>query len=79
MKEALMKGTNFSYNMMRISMSVQGGGTTEYASPELALNGDVTAFSDVWSMGIILYKIVYKKHPLQPRSYMCSKSSAKEK
>jgi serine/threonine protein kinase len=24
----------------------------------------MTDFSDIWSLGVILYKIIYKKHPL---------------
>ena len=42
----------------------RGGGTPEYASPDLIINGQMTPFTDIWSLGVILYKIVYSKHPL---------------
>ena len=57
--------------MLRISMS-KGGGTTDYASPELVIDYSATKYSDMWSLGIILYEILYKKHPLRKgnRSYV---------
>lgn len=32
----------------------------------------MTDFSDIWSLGVILYKIIYQKHPLMvlPNGYM---------
>ena len=53
-----------SFNALKISTNARGGGTTEYGSPDLVINGQMTDFSDIWSLGVILYKIVYKKHPL---------------
>ena len=44
--------------------NARGGGTTEYASPDLVQNSEMTPFTDIWSLGIILYKIIYKRHPL---------------
>jgi serine/threonine protein kinase len=53
-----------SFNALKISTNARGGGTTEYGSPDLVINGEMTDFSDIWSLGVILYKIIFKKHPL---------------
>lgn len=53
-----------SFNTLKISTNTRGGGTTEYGSPELVVYGQMTYFCDIWSLGIILYKIVFRKHPL---------------
>jgi len=54
-----------SINVLKMSSATtRGGGTPEYASPDLVLNNEMTDFSDIWSLGVILYKIVYKRHPL---------------
>lgn len=55
-------------------MNVQGGGTPEYSPPELVLNGETNRYSDVWSLGVILYKIVFRRHPLgeKPGTYAYS-------
>jgi serine/threonine protein kinase len=53
-----------SFNALKVSTTMRGGGTTEYASADLVLTTEMTPFSDIWSLGIILYKIIYKKHPL---------------
>lgn len=45
----------------------RGGGTTLYAAPELILNYSGSRFSDVWSLGIMLYLILYQKHPLNKK------------
>lgn len=42
----------------------RGGGTTLYAAPEIILKYEGGKYSDVWSLGIMLYKIIYGKHPL---------------
>jgi serine/threonine protein kinase len=62
---------NMSFNALKISTNARGGGTTEYGSPDLVINGEMTDFSDIWSLGVILYKIIYKKHPLMtlPSNY----------
>ena len=42
----------------------KGIGTTLYAAPEIILDLQGGTYSDMWSLGIILYQILYKKHPL---------------
>ncbi len=61
-----------SFNALKVSTNVRGGGTTEYGSPDLVINGEMTDFSDIWSLGVILYKIIFQKHPLMgmPNAYM---------
>lgn len=49
---------------MKISCNGKGGGTTEYASPDLVINAEMTPFSDIWSLGVILYRIIFQRHPL---------------
>jgi serine/threonine protein kinase len=49
---------------LEISMN-RGGGTTLYAAPEIVLTYRGGKYSDVWSLGVILYKILYGKHPLE--------------
>lgn len=54
-----------SINIMK--MSCRGGvgqGTTDYASPDLILHDEMTPFTDIWSLGVILYKVIFKRHPL---------------
>lgn len=60
-----------SFNALKVSTTSKGGGTTEYASPDLLLTTEMTPFSDIWSLGIIIYKIIYKTHPLMiiPSNY----------
>lgn len=54
-----------SINIMKVSCrGGVGQGTTEYASPDLIANDEMTAFTDIWSLGVILYKVIFKKHPL---------------
>lgn len=43
----------------------KGGGTTDYAAPELVLSFSASKYSDMWSLGVIIYEILYKKHPLR--------------
>jgi serine/threonine protein kinase len=43
----------------------RGGGTTLYAAPEIVLTYRGGKYSDIWSLGVILYKILYGKHPLE--------------
>jgi serine/threonine protein kinase len=43
----------------------RGGGTTLYAAPEIVLTYRGSKYSDIWSLGIMLYKILYGKHPLE--------------
>lgn len=44
-----------------------GFGTAEYISPEIQLGKyQVRKNScDIWSFGIILYELIYKKHPFK--------------
>lgn len=54
-----------SINVLKVS--ARGGvgqGTTDYASPDLMMNDEMTPFTDIWSLGVILYKVIFKKHPL---------------
>lgn len=54
-----------SINVLKMSAAnARGGGTPEYASPDLIINGEMTPFTDIWSLGVILYKVIYSKHPL---------------
>jgi serine/threonine protein kinase len=41
-------------------------GTLPYMSPEQWLGADVDHRTDIWAIGIILYKMVAGKHPLDP-------------
>lgn len=49
---------------LEISQNGRGGGTTLYGSPELVLKYESSKYCDIWSLGIMLYLIIYGKHPL---------------
>lgn len=38
-------------------------GTPLYMAPEVILGNEYNSKSDIWSLGIILYQMMYKKHP----------------
>ncbi len=40
-------------------------GTPEYIAPEILNNDDITFNSDLYSLGILLYKIIYNKFPFK--------------
>lgn len=43
----------------------KGAGTTRYAAPEVILDSFGGKYSDMWSLGVILYEILYNgTHPL---------------
>ena len=47
-----------------LKMSLRGGlGTAEYAAPEILEDNKANKYSDVWSLGIILHKMIYHKFP----------------
>ena len=51
-------------SMLALSQN-RGVGTTRYAAPEVILEMSGSKFTDMWSLGIILYEIIYEgKHPL---------------
>lgn len=40
-------------------------GTAQYIAPEVQLDLDINSYScDIWSFGIILYEIIFGKHPI---------------
>ena len=53
-------------NVSRMALSIgKGAGTTRYAAPEVILDYMGGKYSDMWSLGVILYEILYDgKHPL---------------
>ena len=53
-----------SYNVLKVSCNTKGGGTPDYSSPDMIIDGEMTEFSDIWSLGVILYKAIFKSHPL---------------
>lgn len=53
-----------SYNVLKVSCNAKGGGTPEYSSPDMILDSEMNEFSDIWSLGVILYKVIFKCHPL---------------
>lgn len=51
--------------MLALSMGYgKGVGTTRYMAPEVVLHGEASKYTDIWSLGVILYEILYKKHPI---------------
>ena len=51
--------------MLKMSCNgVKGNGTPEYASPDLTIDEEMSEFTDIWSLGVILYKIIFRRHPL---------------
>ncbi|HWN68691.1 MAG TPA: serine/threonine-protein kinase [Haliangium sp.] len=57
------EGTEASPELTRRGTLV---GTLAYMSPEQWLGADVDHRTDIWAVGIILYKLVTGKHPLDP-------------
>ncbi len=57
------EGTEASPELTRRGTLV---GTLAYMSPEQWLGTDVDHRTDIWAVGIILYKLVAGKHPLDP-------------
>ena len=55
-----------SLNVSRLPIThVRGAGTTRYAAPEVIMDFVGGKYSDVWSLGVILYEILYDgDHPL---------------
>jgi serine/threonine protein kinase len=53
---------NLSQNFLKMSLT-KGIGTEEYISPEVRKNCQANKYSDVWSLGVIIYKMVYHKTP----------------
>ena len=44
--------------------------TPEYASPEQVMGGNITTASDVYSLGVLLYKILTGHHPYRLSNYL---------
>lgn len=53
----------------------KGMGTTLYAAPEIINDMKGGNYSDVWSLGVILYYILYKKHPIEKKGNATSNYS----
>lgn len=58
---------SISRSVSALKVSARGGvgqGTTDYASPDLMMNDEMSPYCDIWSLGVILYRVIFKKHPL---------------
>lgn len=43
-------------------------GSPLFMSPEILLHNKYNSKSDLWSVGLVIYKLMYKKHPLNART-----------
>lgn len=50
---------------VKYNLFQKGWGTAEYLSPETHLEGKISAKTDIWSYGVVLFEMIFKRVPFQ--------------
>lgn len=56
---------NFARELLDNELAETLCGSPLYMAPEIIANNDYTAKADLWSIGLIIYEMVYGRHPYQ--------------